>query len=83
MNSGASAKEIALFIGSSQSKNFLNRNTIKRIKKDLVTKDPKYTSLVSKFLGMTRSSSKSALEESSPEKQDGDHEDDQQTGSEV
>lgn len=34
-------------------RSLVNRNTIKRIKKDLVNKDPKYDSLKKKFLGMT------------------------------
>ena len=36
---------------NSVSKSLVNRNTIKRIKKDLVFKDPKYESLKRKFLG--------------------------------
>lgn len=38
-------------IASDKAKSQVNRNTIKRIKKELVFKDTKYDSLKKKFLG--------------------------------
>jgi len=70
IQSGASPEDIALLSGqtaSEKNKSLLNRNTIKRIKKDLVQKNPKYATLIPKFLGPARGSSKSVAE-SSPEK---------------
>jgi hypothetical protein len=43
---------ISMVSEKSTSRSQLNRNTIKRIKKDLVNKDPKYDSLKKKFLGL-------------------------------